>query len=136
MSPLVATPRPPYVAVIFTSVRTGEDAPGYAATAGRMEELAAAQPGYLGIESARDADGFGITVSYWTTAEAARAWKLVAEHLAAQELGRDRWYETYRVRIAEVRREYGPPVRAAPMSSPPPAGQPGGAQHPSPGGSR
>jgi heme-degrading monooxygenase HmoA len=105
------TPRPPYVAVVFTSVRTGEDAAGYAATADRMEELAAARPGYLGIESARDTDGFGITVSYWTTAETARAWKLVAEHLAAQELGRDVWYATYRVRIAEVQREYGPARR-------------------------
>jgi heme-degrading monooxygenase HmoA len=97
------------VAVIFTSVRTGLDPDGYAATAERMEQLAADRPGYLGIESARDADGFGITVSYWTTPEAARAWKLVAEHLVAQELGRDRWYATYRVRIARVERDYGPP---------------------------
>jgi heme-degrading monooxygenase HmoA len=106
----VETPRPPYVAVIFSSVRTGADPGGYAGTAARMEELAGAQPGYLGIESARDADGFGITVSYWTSAQTARAWKQVAEHLAAQELGREVWYETYRVRIAEVQREYGPPT--------------------------
>jgi heme-degrading monooxygenase HmoA len=107
-----ATPGPPYVAVIFSSVRTGADpGPGgaYARTAARMEELAAQQPGYLGIESARDGDGFGITVSYWATGAAARAWKLVAEHLTAQELGRQLWYRTYRVRIAEVQREYGPP---------------------------
>ena len=70
-----------------------------------MEELAREQPGYLGIESARG--GVGITVSYWVDAEAARAWKAVAEHRGAQRLGRAQWYRAYRVRIATVEREYG-----------------------------
>lgn len=100
-----ATPRPPYTAVIFTSVRTDEDEVGYAETAEAMEHLAAQQPGYLGIESARD--GLGITVSYWTTAEHARAWKMVAEHRLAQQRGRDKWYRSYRVRVATVERDYG-----------------------------
>jgi heme-degrading monooxygenase HmoA len=101
---IARTPDPPYTAVIFTSVRTDEDA-GYAATAARMAELAAQQPGYLGIEGARDR--LGITVSYWTTPAAALAWKRVAEHRLAQQLGRERWYRTYRVRVATVEREYG-----------------------------
>ena len=99
------TPPPPYTAVIFTSVRTEDDADGYAATAARMEELAAEQPGFLGIESARS--GLGITVSYWASAEHARAWKRVTEHLLAQQAGRERWYRGYRVRVATVEREYG-----------------------------
>ena len=70
-----------------------------------MEQLAAEQPGYLGIESAR-AD-IGITISYWSTPQAAREWKRVAEHRIAQETGRLRWYRGYRVRIATVEREYG-----------------------------
>jgi heme-degrading monooxygenase HmoA len=102
---IAPTPRPPYVAVIFTSLRTeGDD--GYAAAAARMADLAAQQPGYLGHESARD--GLGITVSYWQTQDDARAWKQVAEHLVAQRLGRERWYADYRVRVATVQREYGP----------------------------
>jgi heme-degrading monooxygenase HmoA len=88
-------------------VHTGEDDAGYAAMATRMDELAAAQPGYLGLESARGADGLGITVSYWRSAADARAWKGVSEHLGAQKLGRERWYKMFRVRIAEVAREYG-----------------------------
>ena len=96
---------PPYVAVIFTSIRTSGDN-GYAAAAQRMEELAAQQPGYIGIESARDAAGFGITVSYWRDEESARAWKQVAEHAEAQRRGRDEWYESYAVRVATVTREY------------------------------
>ncbi len=101
---IAETPEPPYVAVIFTSLRTEGDH-GYAATAARMEELAAQQPGYLGIETAHDA--IGITVSYWADEESARAWKLVAEHLVAQQRGRDVWYADYRVRVAVVHRDYG-----------------------------
>ena len=106
---IAQTPEPPYVAVIFTSVRTQEDAGpagGYAAMSARMLELAARQPGYLGVESARE--GLGLTVSYWRDADAARAWKEVAEHLVAQRLGRQRWYRDYRVRVAVVEREYRP----------------------------
>jgi len=102
-----ATPEPPYTAVIFTSVRTETDDEGYAETAAAMEELAAEQPGYLGIESARDA--LGITVSYWRTPADARAWKSVTEHVLAQRRGRDVWYRTYRVRVATVERDYGTP---------------------------
>jgi heme-degrading monooxygenase HmoA len=104
---LAQTPEPPYVAVIFTSIRTEADDAGYAAMADAMDRLAATQPGYLGIESARGADRLGITVSYWQSADHARAWKGVADHLGAQRLGRERWYRAYRVRIAEVVREYG-----------------------------
>jgi heme-degrading monooxygenase HmoA len=100
-------PEPPYTAVIFSSVRTAGGDEAYAATAARMEELAAEQPGYLGIESARGTDGFGITVSYWRTADDARAWKRVAEHKEAQRRGRDEWYATWTVRVATVEREYG-----------------------------
>lgn len=103
--PLAPTPSPPYTAVIFTSLRTEGDN-GYAAMTERMNELAAAQPGYLGVESARDA--LGITVSYWRDDEAARAWKQVAAHLVAQRRGRDAWYRDYRVRVATVTRDYGP----------------------------
>jgi heme-degrading monooxygenase HmoA len=97
------TPEPPYVAVIFTSVRTEGDH-GYAATAAAMDALAARQPGFLGIESARDA--VGVTVSYWKDHEAARAWKQVAAHLVAQRRGREVWYTDYRVRVATVERDY------------------------------
>lgn len=103
---LARTPAPPYVAVIFSSVRTDGDH-GYGAMADEMERLAARQPGYLGLDSARSPDGVGITVSYWRSADDARAWKGVAEHLGAQRLGREQWYRAYRVRVAEVTREYG-----------------------------
>ena len=103
-SPIASTPEPPYTAVIFTSTRTDGDN-GYDAMAARMGALAQEQPGYLGIENARDT--VGITVSYWRNEESARAWKQVAAHIVAQERGREVWYRDYRVRIATVMREYG-----------------------------
>ena len=102
---IATTPAPPYTAVIFTSLRTEGDR-GYARMAERMEELARAEPGFLGIESARD--GLGITVSYWVDDAAAAAWKQVSEHLVAQQRGRDAWYSDYQVRVATVSRSYGP----------------------------
>jgi heme-degrading monooxygenase HmoA len=100
---IATTPAPPYYAVIFTSLRTEGDR-GYGRMAEAMEQLAAQQSGYLGIESARD--GLGITVSYWESLEAIAAWKQNAAHLVAQQSGRDTWYEEFKVRICRVERDY------------------------------
>lgn len=104
MSEIADTPTPPYYAVIFTSLQT-DDLEGYAQTAARMLELAARQPGYLGVESARE--GLGITISYWSDLESIRAWKLEAEHREAQRQGKKRWYAAYKTRITRVERDYG-----------------------------
>ena len=98
------TPEPPYYAVIFSSLRTDGDN-GYGAMAERMDALAAQQPGYLGVESARE--GLGITVSYWRDLASIRAWKANAEHLVAQQTGRNTWYTDYKTRICKVERDYG-----------------------------
>ena len=103
---IATTPEPPYYAVIFTSQRTAGER-GYGVMADRMLELAAQQPGYLGAESARDAGGFGITVSYWVSEEAIRAWKANAEHQVAQEAGKKTWYAGFALRVAKVERAYG-----------------------------
>lgn len=105
MSPIATTPKPPYYAVIFTSVRTEGDQDNYAAMADKMVQLAAEQPGFLGIESARE--GVGITVSYWQDLASIKQWKANAEHLLAQKLGREQWYRSFKTRIAKVERDYG-----------------------------
>lgn len=111
MSP--TTPNPPYYAVVFSSQRTDGDH-GYAAMADRMVELARQQPGFLGVESARGTDGFGITVSYWASEADIAAWKQQTEHLAAQTLGRERWYAQYSLRVARVERAYGHSLQTNP----------------------
>jgi heme-degrading monooxygenase HmoA len=107
------TPEPPYYAVIFTSQRTEQDR-GYAEMAQRMVELAAGQPGFLGVESARGDDGFGITVSYWSSEEAIAAWKAHLEHKPAQEAGKRIWYVDYFLRVAKVERGCAKPNMTSP----------------------
>ena len=94
------------IAVIFLSTRNGDDEAGYAQAAAAMDVLAARQPGYLGMNSARGADGFGITVSYWADEAAALAWRDHPEHTAIRERGRAVWYTDYRVDVAAVTRSY------------------------------
>jgi heme-degrading monooxygenase HmoA len=103
---IAKTPKPPYYAVIFTSLRTEGDR-GYGHMAERMVELASQQPGFLGVESARTPDGLGITVSYWESEEAIAAWKAHADHKIAQETGQRVWYSQYHLRVAKVERDYG-----------------------------
>ena len=104
MSLIAATPNPPYYAVVFSSTLTA-DSEGYAEMANTMAELAATQPGFLGLESARE--DVGITVSYWQSLEAIKQWKANSEHLEAQRLGRKKWYQHFKLRIAKVERDYG-----------------------------
>ncbi len=106
MKPIAALPEPPYTAVIFSNVRTEGDN-GYGVMAMKMLELAAQQPGYLGVESTGDSN-LSITVSYWADEDAAQAWKSVHEHAVAQQRGRETWYADYQVRVATVTRSYGP----------------------------
>jgi heme-degrading monooxygenase HmoA len=102
-NPIAQTPPPPYYAVIFTSVRTDVD-DGYGDMAERMLILAAQQPGFFGVDSARD--GVGIAASYWADLESIRQWKANTDHLEAQKLGHQKWYASFTTRIAKVEREY------------------------------
>jgi heme-degrading monooxygenase HmoA len=104
MSLIAETPAPPYYAVIFSSLRNA-DIEGYAETAARMIELATEQPGFLGVESVRE--DLGITVSYWSDLQSIKQWKAQAEHRQAQQMGMDKWYSSYKTRIALVERDYG-----------------------------
>jgi Uncharacterized enzyme involved in biosynthesis of extracellular polysaccharides len=97
------TPQLPYFAVIFTSIRTDGDN-DYGETAKQMLELASEQPGFLGFESARQE--IGISVSYWASQEAIKAWKENIIHRQAQSRAKD-WYRAFRVRVCRVEREYG-----------------------------
>jgi len=101
---IAQTPDPPYFAVIFTSVRTKGDN-GYSEMADQMLELARQQEGFLGVESARNE--IGITVSYWRDLESIRKWRENFEHTVARKKGRKEWYQSFKVRIAKVERDYG-----------------------------
>jgi len=93
----------PYYAVIFTSLLS-ENIEGYNEMATKIETLAKQQPGYLGIESAHE--NIGITISYWENSEAIKNWKANIDHQVAQKIGKEKWYQSYKVRICKVEREY------------------------------
>ena len=90
--------------MIFTSHLT-ETNSGYSEMAEKMVNLAACQPGFLGIESARE--DVGITISYWSDLESIKNWKANLAHLEAQKLGREKWYSEFKTRISKVERDYG-----------------------------
>ena len=100
---ITKTQKPPYYAVIFSSIRTEGDN-GYSEMANKMLELAKQQKGFLGVESVREE--LGITVSYWTDLNAIKKWKENAEHSIAREKGRNEWYKYFKTRIAKVERDY------------------------------
>ena len=94
------------IAVIFVAQRTSEDDDGYDKAASAMDTLAALQNGYRGMDSVRGADGLGITVSYWASDDAAKAWRDQPDHKAIRDAGRDRWYSHYSLHVAEATRSY------------------------------
>lgn len=102
------TPEPPYVAVIFASRRPLHEGSivedGYGQAAARMAELVVQQPGFLGVDSARNAEGFGITVSYWADEASALGWRRNLEHAEVMRMGRERFYMAYTLRVATVHR--------------------------------
>ena len=100
---IAKTPKPPYYAVIFTS-QLKVDSKDYMETAARMERLAKEQPGFLGIESARNE--YGITVSYWKDEDSISHWKKHLDHKIAQERGKNEWYERFKTRVCKVERDY------------------------------
>jgi heme-degrading monooxygenase HmoA len=95
--------KPPYYAVIFTSILE-ENKDGYAEMSEKMAQLASQQEGFLGMDSARSE--IGITVSYWKDLASIQQWRQNSEHLIAQKLGRNQWYRKFSVKIALVEREY------------------------------
>jgi heme-degrading monooxygenase HmoA len=98
------TPKVPYYAVIFTSVKT-EDTFGYDEMSFKMIELVKKQEGFLGMESVRN--DIGITISYWESMGAIKKWKHNLEHIEAREKGRSLWYKKFKVRICKVEKDYG-----------------------------
>ena len=94
-------------AVIFASQRGDAEGAAYEAMADRMVELAAQQPGFIGVESLRGGDGFGVTISYWESEQAIRNWKANTEHLEAQRRGRSDWYTDFDLRVCRIERAYG-----------------------------
>lgn len=96
--------------VIFRAVARQLDAE-YSRVAAQLRELALSRFGCLEFVAVNE-DGQEVALSYWPDLDSIRAWKADADHLLAQQLGRERWYAGYRVQIAQVLRDYAFPADA------------------------
>ncbi len=93
--------------VIFRAKARTLDA-DYTARAARMRELALKEFGCLDFCAVTEGDQ-EVALSYWPDEASIRAWKQHTDHLMAQQLGRERWYASYSVEVAEVKRAYQSP---------------------------
>jgi heme-degrading monooxygenase HmoA len=107
MTYISKTPKPPYYAVIFTSINAPVDHAEHVAMSARLVERASTHDGFLGIEPARNADGTGVSAVYFRDLESITAWAKDPEHQIAKRKGRELWYSHYMIRICRVEREYG-----------------------------
>jgi heme-degrading monooxygenase HmoA len=101
------TPEPPYCAVIFGFRLRTTDTAEYLATADRLMEIARQLDGFYGEAAARVEGGFCLTVSYWRDEDSIRVWRENLEHTEARLRGKREWYESFKVRVARVERDYG-----------------------------
>ncbi|WP_296495437.1 antibiotic biosynthesis monooxygenase [Rhodoferax sp.] len=92
-----------FVVIFRAKVRSTDSE--YTLVAARMRELALGQFGCLEFTAVTEGSD-EIALSYWPSQEHIQAWKSHAEHVLAQTLGRERWYESYSVQVAEISREY------------------------------
>lgn len=93
-----------FVVIFRAKIRLLNDE--YSKTAARLRELALKEFGCIEF-SALTEGSEEIALSYWPSEESIKLWKAHPEHLAAQKLGREKWYESYSVQVAEILREYG-----------------------------
>jgi heme-degrading monooxygenase HmoA len=70
-----------------------------------MRELALNEFGCLEFHAVTEGQ-HEVALSYWPDEASIRAWKNHPEHALAQQTGQNRWYETYSVQVAEIKRHY------------------------------
>ena len=93
--------------VIFRSTRSIENSDLYSEWSEKMEQLVACEPGYQSHFSFRDRETReGVTVSYFDSEDSVRRWHQNAEHIEAQELGKTHFYLSFKVEVAEIKRQY------------------------------
>ena len=90
--------------VIFRAL-PGQQDQQYIDTVKKMRELAFKKYGCLDFIAATEADQ-EIAISYWPDEASILAWKNDKSHTLAQSQGQDKWYQSYRVEVLELKRQY------------------------------
>ena len=93
---------PGQVVTVFRSRLAAGSVEEYAETAARMAELAASMPGYVEHKAFTAEDGERVTLVTFADRESHNAWRDQVEHRSAQRRGREAFYETYSLQVADV----------------------------------
>lgn len=78
----------------------------YRAMNGRMAALAQTIPGFVAVGALKEPDGTPFTVVIFESEESLRTWREHPEHLEAQRLGQETWYQSYSAEILAPVRAY------------------------------
>ncbi|MDP0925788.1 antibiotic biosynthesis monooxygenase [Paracoccus onubensis] len=97
------------IAVIFEVEITTETQSEYLDLAAQLRPLLEDIDGFLSIERFRSLTNPDkiLSLSFWRDEAAIAQWRNLSEHRAAQTAGRDHIFADYRLRIANVLRDYG-----------------------------
>ena len=93
------------IVILFRSKLTDAAADGYSDMATEMLTRAKQMPGFIDFKSFKSDDGERLSVIRWKDEETLKAWRDEPRHLVAQNAGRSKWYEYYKIEIAQVIRE-------------------------------
>ena len=97
------------IAVIFEVWPKPEHRGQYFDMAATLRPHLADVDGFLSVERFESLTEPGkiLSLSFWRDEAALSAWRKLGEHRIAQALGREKMFQDYRLRVAEVVRAYG-----------------------------
>ena len=80
----------------------------YLAIAAKLKELLVTMPGFISIERFESLvnEGKLLSLSFWESKEDIAYWKKNLDHMNAQSQGRAKLFKDYRIRLAEVYKDY------------------------------
>ena len=90
------------IVILFRSKLTAAAGDDYARMAEAMDAHARTFDGFVDVKAFKAEDGERLTIVWWKDEESLRAWATDVKHRAAQELGRNKWYEYYKLEIAQI----------------------------------
>jgi len=90
------------IVILFRSRLTGDAGADYAAMDAELDRLVRNQPGFIDVKSFTAADGERLTLVWWKDRETLAQWRNLPIHREAQETGRAKWYQYYKMEVAEV----------------------------------
>jgi heme-degrading monooxygenase HmoA len=90
------------IVILFRSRMTTQAGDDYDRLLAKMGGYVQEQPGFVDVKSFTADDGERLTIVWWKDKEKLEQWRQNERHRIAKNLGRERWYEYYRMELAEV----------------------------------